>query len=174
MVRPFSRVSSGTEFLIPIVHCRIKTQDAIFGELATERLVEIGPAETLTNMASKTVDADYRVQDVALGMHRELLSYNRDAAVLYHDTADEAPANPASTTPQPTTAPLQAPAPAPAPAPTTEAQTAAPPPAAAAVSVPDKALTAQEVITTLVAVGLAKGSSDIPQDQSLRSLCGGT
>ncbi|KAL1836123.1 hypothetical protein VTJ49DRAFT_5548 [Mycothermus thermophilus] len=154
----------------------IKTQDAIFGGLATERLVEIGPAETLTNMAKRTVDADYKVQDVALGVQRELLSYNRDAAAIYHDAPEESVA-PATVTPKPV-APEPGPTPAaapipptPAPAPATDAPVAAPP--AAAGSVPDKAVTPQEIITTLVALGLAKGSSGIPQDQTLRSLCGG-
>ncbi|KAL2267375.1 hypothetical protein VTJ83DRAFT_4652 [Remersonia thermophila] len=152
----------------------IKTQDAIFGELGTERLVEIGPAETLTNMAKRTVEADYKVQDVALGVQRELLSYNRDAPAIYHDAPEEQAA-PATTSPAPAAAPEPLPAPAtvsapPPPAPISPAD-AAPP--AVAASVPDKPVTPQEIITTLVGLGLAKGSSDIPQDQTLRSLCGG-
>jgi fatty acid synthase subunit alpha len=160
-----------------LLDCRIKTQDAIFGELATERLLEIGPAETLTNMASKTVDADYRVRDVAWGVQRELLSYNRDAPAIYHDGPDQEPAASTTTSAVPVV-PDAASAPVPTPTPTTPAaaqttNTAVAAPTAAAVSVPDKAITPQDTITTLVALGLAKGSSDIPQDQTLKALCGG-
>jgi fatty acid synthase subunit alpha len=160
-----------------LLDCRIKTQDAIFGELETERLLEIGPAETLTNMASKTVDADYRVRDVAWGVQRELLSYNRDAPAIYHDGPDQEP--PASTTASPIpVVPDAANVPVATPTPTTPAvasttDTAVVAPTAAAVSVPDKAITPHDTITTLVALGLAKGSGDIPQDQTLKALCGG-
>jgi len=161
-----------------LLECRIKTQDAIFGELATERLVEIGPAETLTNMASRTVDADYRIQDVAQGVQRELLSYNRDAAAIYHDASDQEPVAPVSSSSAPVlptavNPPATAPAPTtpPAAVPATDAAVVAPAPAA--VSVPDRALTPQDIITALVALGLAKGSSDIAQDPTLKALCGG-
>lgn len=161
---------------LPLLDYRIKTQDAIFGDLSTERLVEIGPAETLTNMASKTVDADYKVQDVAQGVQRELLSYNRDAPAIYHD-ADEEPTASITTSaavavPDAATAPAATPTPTPpAVAPTADAAVVAPTPAAG--SVPDRAVTPQDIITTLVALGLAKGSSDIAQDQTLKALCGG-
>ena len=145
--------------------------------MATERLLEIGPAETLTNMASKTVDADYRVRDVAWGVQRELLSYNRDAPSIYHDGPDQEPA--ASTTtsavsvvPDAANPPVATPTPT-TPAVTPAADTAAIASPAAAVSVPDKAITPHDTITTLVALGLAKGSGDIPQDQTLKALCGG-
>ncbi|KAK4153963.1 hypothetical protein C8A00DRAFT_33295 [Chaetomidium leptoderma] len=159
----------------------IKTQNAILGEFATERLVEIGPAETLTNMASKTVDADYRFQDVALGLQRELLSYNRDAHAIYYDTPGEETAVAAATTTSaasvaPNAAvnkPVATPTPTTSPevVPTIEVAVAAPAPTI--MSVPDRAVSPHDIITTLVALALMKQPSNIAQDQTLKALCGG-
>ncbi|KAK4139720.1 uncharacterized protein C8A04DRAFT_32793 [Dichotomopilus funicola] len=153
----------------------IKTQDAILGEFATERLVEIGPAETLTNMASKTVNQDYSFQDVALGVQRELLSYNRDAPAIYYDTPGEetaaasvaldAAVKKSPITPAPTVSPDIVPSP------TIDVAVTAPAPTI--VSVPDRAVSPHDIITTLVALALVKQPSDIAQDQTLKALCGG-
>ncbi|KAL2018207.1 hypothetical protein VTK56DRAFT_1180 [Thermocarpiscus australiensis] len=167
----------------PLPGYRIKTQDAILGEFATERLVEIGPAETLTNMASKTVNADYSFQDVALGLQRELLSYNRDAPAIYYDAPGEketAAAAAATTTNAASVAPNAAvkksavtPAPTTSPdlVPTIDAAVTAPAPTI--ISVPDRAVSPHDIITTLVALALAKQPSNIAQDQTLKALCGG-
>ena len=140
--------------------------------------MEIGPAETLTNMASKTVDADYRVQDLALGVQRELLSYNRNVNAIYYDNPDQESAalvttNPASAVPSTAAPPATGPAPTVSPVvnPTVEAAATAPTPAA--MSIPDKEVSPREIITTLVALGLAKDPSSIAQDQTLKALCGG-
>lgn len=162
-----------------LTQARIKTQDAILGDFATERLVEIGPAETLINMAAKTLNSGYKSHDVALGLRRELLSYKKDASAIYYDTSDQEPEV------KPAAAPSQSPAPAAsqtlasaAPAPTPAPVAAAPAPAEApagpvTVSVPDTPVTPQDVITTLISVALSKQPTDIPQDQTLKSLCGG-
>lgn len=161
----------------PWMGYRIKTQDAILGEFATERLVEIGPAETLTNMASKTVNQDYSFQDVALGVQRELLSYNRDAPAIYYDTPGEetasvaldAAVNISPITPAPTTSPTASPNIVTNP--TIDIAVTAPAPSI--VSVPDKAVSPHDIITTLVALALVKQPGDIAQDQTLKALCGG-
>jgi hypothetical protein len=157
---------------------RIKTQDAIFGEFATERLVEIGPAETLTNMASKTVDADYTFQDIALGVQRELLSYNRDGHAIYYDTPDSQAPVPVTTSAASvvpdvanTTDAGLAPMTPPKVDSTTRAAVIVPAPAV--VSIPDKAITPHDIITTIVALGLKKEPSTFAQDQTIKALCGG-
>jgi fatty acid synthase subunit alpha len=155
--------------LITIPNARIATQDAILGDFATERLIEIGPAGTLVNMATKTLNAGYKSQDIALGLRRELLSYKKDADAIYYDTPGQEAAAAASPSPTTTTTP---PAPVTAQAPATlspAAVTAAP----ATVSVPDIAVSPHDIITTLVSVALAKQLKDVAQDQTLKALCGG-
>ncbi|KAL2132505.1 hypothetical protein VTI74DRAFT_3724 [Chaetomium olivicolor] len=153
----------------------IKTQDAIFHDLDTERLVEIGPAETLTNMASKTLNAEYKFRDVALGMQRELLSYNRDAASIYYDAPDQIP----STTETSPNVPDNASKPVITPPPTTalDAVAAAAPvlaaPVPAALSIPDRSVSAHDVITTVVAIALSKQPGNVAHEQTLKALCGG-
>ena len=156
--------------LITIPNARIATQNAILGDFATERLIEIGPAGTLVNMATKTLNAGYKSQDIALGLRRELLSYKKDADAIYSDIPGQETAatvlpspDAAATTPP---APIAAPAPAPA---SPVAVTAAP----ATVSVPDTAVSPHDIITTLVSVALMKQPKDVAQDQTLKALCGG-
>lgn len=159
-----------------LLRCRIKTQDAILGKFATERLVEIGPAETLTNMASKTLDADYRFQDVALGVQREVLSYNRDAQAIYYDTSNQEAATPITTPSSASAVPattVAAPAPAAPQEPVSKPDSVVATPAPAMVSIPDRAVSPHDIITTLVALALAKEPGNISQDQTLKALCGG-
>ncbi|KAK8022507.1 fatty acid synthase alpha subunit FasA [Apiospora rasikravindrae] len=124
----------------------VDTQDAILSDLATERLIEVGPAETLVNMAKKTMKADYDIQDVALGLRRELLSHKKNADAIYYRTVAEE--TPSAAAPAPTTDPAPAQAPA------------AP-------------LTPTDTITVLVAVALKKASSEIDMSQTIKALCGG-
>ncbi|KAM7196700.1 3-oxoacyl-synthase [Rhypophila sp. PSN 637] len=146
----------------------IKCQDTILQDFATERLVEIGPAETLVNMAKRTLKAGYESHDVALGLQRELLTYKKNADQIYYkpsedETPPPAPASASQPAPaQETTTPVAAAAPV-----------AAPPAAAAAVDVPDKPVSPLDVLTVLVGVALKKPASEVAQDQSIKALCGG-
>ncbi|KAH8681837.1 fatty acid synthase subunit alpha [Xylariales sp. PMI_506] len=140
----------------------INTQDAILRDFETERLIEIGPAETLVNMAKKTIKAGYETSDIALGFERELLSYKKNVDAIYykmHDAPAPTPATPAATS----TAPAQ---PAPIAAPVD-------PVPAWAASVPDKAPAPVDVITVLVALALKKSAADVPTDKTIKALCGG-
>ncbi|KAK8076207.1 hypothetical protein PG994_003479 [Apiospora phragmitis] len=150
----------------------VDTQDAILCDLATERLIEVGPAETLVNMAKKTMKADYDIQDVALGLRRELLSHKKNAdAIYYRNIAEE--------TPSATTAALAATSLSTSSAAPAQALAAPPPPpqaptaGAAAVELPPKPLTPTDTITVLVAVALKKASSEIDVSQTIKALCGG-
>ncbi len=51
----------------------IETQDVILADKVTERIVEIGPADTLGVMAKRTLAAKYEAYDPALSVQRQIL-----------------------------------------------------------------------------------------------------
>ena len=57
----------------------IETQDVILAEKTTERIVEIGPADTLGVMAKRTIASKYEAYDAAKSVQRQILCYNKDA-----------------------------------------------------------------------------------------------
>ncbi|KAM7186221.1 hypothetical protein V8F20_011491 [Naviculisporaceae sp. PSN 640] len=152
----------------------INTQDTILRDFATERLVEIGPAETLINMAKRTLKAGYESHDVALGLQRELLTYKKNAESIYYKPSEQATQPPPTANPSTPAAVQENPISAPSVAPSAPAQVpvSAPPPAAA-VSVPDKPVSPIDILTVLVGVALKKPASEVAQDQSVKALCGG-
>lgn len=148
----------------------IETQDVILGEKTTERIVEIGPADTLGGMAKRTLASKYEAHDAARSVQRQILCYNKDAKDIYYDVDpvdEEAPA-PASSDTAPTSS-SSAPAPA--------AAAAAPPPPAAssgpAAAVADAPITATEILRALIAQKLKKAMADIPQSKAIKDLVGG-
>src|ERR1700712_4159354 len=98
----------------------IETQDVILAEKTTERIVEIGPADTLGVMAKRTLASKYEAYDAAKSVQRQILCYNKDAKEIYYDVdpvEDEpepvAAAAPAASAPSSGSAPAAAAAPAP-------------------------------------------------------------
>ncbi|KIW08511.1 fatty acid synthase subunit alpha [Verruconis gallopava] len=150
----------------------IETQDVILGEKRTERIVEIGPADTLGGMAKRTLASKYEAHDAALSLQRQILCYNKDAKDIYYDVEpeEEEPAAAASA-PSPdapaAAAPKQQAAAAPA--------AAAPPPPSAgpAAAVADAPVTATDVIRAIVAQKLKKPLMDIPLSKAIKDLVGG-
>ncbi|WKT46141.1 hypothetical protein QSH57_011015 [Fusarium oxysporum f. sp. vasinfectum] len=70
----------------------IETQDVFLGERTAERVVEIGPADTLGVMAKRTLKSKYEAYDAAKSVQRNILCYNKDAKEIYYDVdpvADE-------------------------------------------------------------------------------------
>ncbi|KAJ5772023.1 hypothetical protein N7520_002552 [Penicillium odoratum] len=63
----------------------IETQDVILAEQRTERIVEIGPADTLGGMARRTLASKYEAYDAATSVQRQILCYNKDAKEIYYD-----------------------------------------------------------------------------------------
>src|SRR5271170_3498109 len=63
----------------------IETQDVILAEKTTERIVEIGPADTLGVMAKRTIASKYEAYDAAKSVQRQILCYNKDAKEIYYD-----------------------------------------------------------------------------------------
>ncbi|PIG90258.1 fatty acid synthase alpha subunit FasA [Aspergillus arachidicola] len=145
----------------------IETQDVILAEKRTERIVEIGPADTLGGMARRTLASKYEAYDAATSVQRQILCYNKDAKEIYYDVdpvEEEPEASPTSSTPAPA-APVAA---------TAAPAAAAPPPSAGpAAAVEDAPVTAVDVLRTLVAQKLKKGLSDVPLSKAIKDLVGG-
>jgi fatty acid synthase subunit alpha, fungi type len=62
----------------------IETQDYMLGKCETQRIVEIGPADTLATMARRTVALKYEHCDRAQSIRRQVLSYKSDADEIYY------------------------------------------------------------------------------------------
>src|ERR1700742_4561148 len=63
----------------------IETQDVILEKNRTERIVEIGPADTLGGMAKRTLASKYETYDAATSLSRQVLAYNKDLKEIYYD-----------------------------------------------------------------------------------------
>jgi fatty acid synthase subunit alpha len=145
----------------------IETQDVVLGENTTERIVEIGPADTLGVMAKRTLASKYEAHDAALSVQRQILCYNKDAKDIYYDV------DPIEDEPEPAAAAGDAPA-ATAAAPASAPVAAAPPPGAGpAAQVPDAPVTATDILRALVAQKLKKPLMDIPLAKAIKDLVGG-
>lgn len=147
----------------------IETQDVILGEKTTERIVEIGPADTLGVMAKRTLASKYEAYDAARSVQRQILCYNKDAKDIYYDVdpIDEEEAAPA---PAAAAAPSAGSA-----APAAPVAAAAPPPPSAgpAAAVADAPVGAVDILRALVAQKLKKSLMDIPLSKAIKDLVGG-
>lgn len=146
----------------------IETQDVILAEKTTERIVEIGPADTLGGMAKRTIASKYESYDAARSIQRQILSYNKDPKDIYYDVdpIEDEPAAPAAGD---ASASGSA-----APAAATPASYAPPPPSAGpAAAVEDAPVKAVDILRALVAQKLKKGLMDIPLSKAVKDLVGG-
>ncbi|CAI7666113.1 hypothetical protein N7533_000464 [Penicillium manginii] len=145
----------------------IETQDVILAEQRTERIVEIGPADTLGGMARRTLASKYEAYDAATSVQRQILCYNKDAKEIYYDV------DPVEDEPEPTPA-AEAPTSAgPAPAAAPVAAAASAPSAGPAAAVEDAPVTAVDILRSLVAQKLKKGLADVPLTKAIKDLVGG-
>jgi fatty acid synthase subunit alpha len=146
----------------------IETQDVVLGEKSTERIVEIGPADTLAGMAKRTLATKYEAHDAALSLQRQILCYNKDAKDIYYDVdpVDEEPEPEASSSSSGATT-------AAAPAAAAPVAAAPPPGAGPAAAVADAPVTATEIIRALVAQKLKKPFAEIPLGKAIKDLVGG-
>ena len=150
----------------------IETQDVILGEKTTERIVEIGPADTLGVMAKRTLASKYETYDAARSVQRQILCYNKDAKEIYYDVdpvEEEAAATAGGEQASPNAS-----------APTTSAVVPGPVAAAApapgsgpAVAVPDTPVPAVDVVRSLIAQKLKKPLAEIPLGKAIKDLVGG-
>ena len=140
------------------------------GEKTTERIVEIGPADTLGGMAKRTLAAKYEAYDAARSVQRQILCYNKDAKDIYYDVdpvEDEPAAAPAPSSGG-SSAPSAAPAQAAAPVAAAPAPSAGP-----AAAVADAPVGAVDILRVLVAQKLKKPLADIPLSKAIKDLVGG-
>ncbi len=149
----------------------IETQDVILETNRTERIVEIGPADTLGGMAKRTLASKYEAYDAATSVQRQVLAYNKDLKEIYYDV-DPIPDEPAEAPSSDSAAPAASSSSAPA---ATPAAAAAPPPPSAgpAASVPDAPVQAVDIVRALIAQKLKKPLADIPLSKAIKDLVGG-
>lgn len=146
----------------------IETQDVILAEKTTERIVEIGPADTLGVMAKRTLASKYEAYDAAKSVQRQILCYNKDAKEIYYDVdpVEDEPEAPASSD--------SGPAPSASSSSSAPVAAAPPPPSAGpAASVPDAPVGALDIVRALVAQKLKKPLLDIPLSKAIKDLVGG-
>jgi fatty acid synthase subunit alpha len=149
----------------------IETQDVILAEKTTERIVEIGPADTLGVMAKRTIASKYEAYDAAKSVQRQILCYNKDAKEIYYDV------DPVEEEPPPAASSSGAPAAAAPPSGSAPAAVAAPPPppsAGPAAQVPDAPVGAVDIVRALIAQKLKKPLMEIPLSKAVKDLVGGT
>src|SRR3954465_3330889 len=119
----------------------IETQDVFLAEKTAERIVEIGPADTLGVMAKRTLASKYEAYDAAKSVQRQILCYNKDAKEIYYDVdpVEDEP-EPAATSSDP------APAPSASSSGSAPAAAAPPPSAGPAAQVPDAPVGAVDIV----------------------------
>jgi len=149
----------------------IETQDVILADQLTERIVEVGPADTLGGMAKRTLASKYEAYDAAKNVQRQILCYNKDAKEIYYDVdpvvEEEAPPAGGEATPSSSSAPAQSSTPAAAAAPRT------PPSSGPAAAVADQPVQAVDIVRSLIAQKLKKPLSEIPLSKAIKDLVGG-
>ena len=145
----------------------IETQDVILAEKTTERIVEIGPADTLGGMAKRTLASKYEAYDAALSVQRQILCYNKDAKEIYYDV-DPVEEEAAATEPISTQSPSST-------APSAPVASAPPPPSNSgpAAAVADAPISAVDIVRSLIAQKLKKPLTEIPLSKAIKDLVGG-
>jgi fatty acid synthase subunit alpha len=145
----------------------IETQDVILAEKRTERIVEIGPADTLGGMAKRTLASKYEAYDAATSVQRQILCYNKDAKEIYYDV------DPVEEEPEVADAAVEGTSASAAPATPAAVPVASPPSAGPAPAVDDTPVTAVDILRALVAQKLKKGLTDVPLTKAIKDLVGG-
>lgn len=147
----------------------IETQDAILEHKGAERLIEVGPADTLSVMASRTLASKYEAYDAAKSVQRQILCYGKDGNEIYYDAGplEEEPQSPPNdSTPDST---LDTPVTV-----TPAVTTVAPPSNIPVAQVPDEPVVAVDIVRSLIAQKLKKPLLDIPLSKAIKDLVGGT
>lgn len=147
----------------------IETQDVFLGDKTAERIVEVGPADTLGVMAKRTLASKYEAFDAAKSVQRQILCYNKDAKEIYYDV------DPIEEEPEPTApAASSEAAPAAATGAVPAAAAAHPPPSAGpAAQVPDQPVQALDIVRALIAQKLKKPLLEVPLSKAIKDLVGG-
>ena len=146
----------------------IETQDVFLAEKTAERIVEIGPADTLGVMAKRTLASKYEAYDAAKSVQRQILCYNKDPKEIYYDV------DPVEDEPEPTPSTSNGSnAPAAAPAASASPAAAPPPGSGPAASIPDEPVKAVDIVQSLIAQKLKKPLAEVPLSKAIKDLVGG-
>ncbi|KAL4874534.1 hypothetical protein BJY04DRAFT_12385 [Aspergillus karnatakaensis] len=160
----------------------IETQDVVLGQYRAERIIEIGPAATLTNMIKQTVQAKFLQSDRASLLNRQLLASEKQGKDIYYEDDGVAVGVGAEAPSQPSAAPSTPPAAGP---PVVPVAVAVPVPVAAPAQAPatkalapaggiqDQPAQAFEIVRTLLSRILKIALADVVGTQSIKSLSGG-
>ncbi|KAL3426492.1 fatty acid synthase subunit alpha [Phlyctema vagabunda] len=152
----------------------IDTQDSVLGQGSTQRLVELGPGNTLANMAKRTIALKYASKDLATGVSRDLLNFSQHLdTISYKERMDienkskssvessakteEAVTCPSKTTHIDMTLPLNSKS----------------PPDHLSAEIEDSPPTLFETITAIVSAGLKRPVNDTNNLHSIKVLCAG-
>ncbi|KPM43575.1 Fatty acid synthase subunit alpha [Neonectria ditissima] len=145
----------------------IETQDVFLGDRTAERVVEIGPADTLGVMAKRTLASKYEAYDAAKSVQRQILCYNKDGKEIYYE------ADPVEDEPEPVAESTSEAAPAAAAGTAAPAAAAPPPSAGPAASIADEPVQAVDIVRALIAQKLKKSLLDVPLSKAIKDLVGG-
>ncbi|KAK8039548.1 hypothetical protein PG993_007959 [Apiospora rasikravindrae] len=152
----------------------IDTQKALLtSDRNVRRLIEIGPANVMANMAKKSAKALVSDQDMARSVEREYLNINNpdDARKIYYEYDENtAAAEPVSAIPSPPA--VQAPAVAPVKVANAPPVAIVPVPTAPGTII-DKDLSTTDIILTLVAQKLRRAFDEVPVGDTIQGLSGG-
>jgi fatty acid synthase subunit alpha len=151
----------------------------LFGQENIDRMIEIGPNNTLAAMAKKTLASQYSVAESIRPRKREILCHATDAAQIFEETAVAEVVVPAEKDDKATTAAQESVVPPPIP-PQAEVPAAAPPPPqqagappAAMREIADVPISAGDLVTAIVSTKLKKAHDEIKGTQSIKMLTGG-
>ncbi|KFY47176.1 hypothetical protein V494_00120 [Pseudogymnoascus sp. VKM F-4513 (FW-928)] len=154
----------------------IDTQDSLLGEEKIERLVEIGPSNTLSGLAKQTIGTKYGDHDTALSIQRQLLNIKTNENDIYYRTAEsleiltEEPPKidkiPAAQAPLPETAAI-------APEQSISLPAQSRPGLKLIATAGDVAVKAEDILLTIIGQKLKKSIKDISLDTTIKSLVGG-
>ncbi|KAF2125966.1 fatty acid synthase subunit alpha reductase [Dothidotthia symphoricarpi CBS 119687] len=149
----------------------IDTQDVILGQFGTERIVEVGPSNVLTNMMKRTWSAGFKEQDESQGVQRRILGPQSDQDEIYYrelpeESVHEQP-SPVDTQARPPTEPVKPDA-QPVPIPTSTSSAKQP-----LESVEDVETPTSAIVLAIVAGKLKRDRQDVPLNASVSSLAAG-
>ncbi|KID95619.1 fatty acid synthase subunit alpha reductase, partial [Metarhizium majus ARSEF 297] len=152
----------------------IKTQDLILGDKETNRVVELGPGNTLVKMAERTIAQKYAQQDVAANISRQLLSFQQnydqisyEQRTVYPPSQKKTEDASAGSEPKPSTLAQSASPPESVPATVVQQSTVM------AVELEDEPASVIDITTTIVCLGLKRPLDGVDTTKSIRALSGG-
>ncbi|EXJ85584.1 fatty acid synthase subunit alpha, fungi type [Capronia coronata CBS 617.96] len=156
----------------------IQTQDLLLGSRNTERIIELGPGNTLVNMAKRTIGLKYESKDTAQNMSRQLLTFQQNFDKISYDqkfvqppevrqaqsfqSNSEPVKSVAVTAPPPEGSivpPATSPPPNTTPAPTQEVE--------------DAPASVVDIVSTITSVGMKKPLDGFDMSKSIKALAGG-